>query len=163
MCSALYSHQLHLKTANNHLQKNGSSKHLLDSIVDNSLLFYLCNNIGPVALQQVVDDMGNIKFAFDTGPDAPSSSWLKYVRSAPSFEEQNLAACHLTGDQVSDMTDVPWLDYCSKRALCCQQNKKGKRNIGHLLPPAEIDHCVNLSEYMCACSCLFDHIMEASW
>uniref|UniRef100_A0A667XMZ3 PR domain containing 16 n=1 Tax=Myripristis murdjan TaxID=586833 RepID=A0A667XMZ3_9TELE len=33
-------------------------------------------------------------------PDATSSSWLKYVRSAPSFEEQNLAACHLTGDQI---------------------------------------------------------------
>nr|XP_040048696.1 histone-lysine N-methyltransferase PRDM16 isoform X4 [Gasterosteus aculeatus aculeatus] len=51
-------------------------------------------------IKKVVDDMGNIKFAFDTGPDAPSSSWLKYVRSAPSFEEQNLAACHLTGDQI---------------------------------------------------------------
>jgi len=44
--------------------------------------------------------MGNVKFALDTGPDGASSSWLKYVRSAPSFEEQNLAACHLTGDQV---------------------------------------------------------------
>lgn len=50
--------------------------------------------------------MGNVKFALDTGPDATSNSWLKYVRSAPSFEEQNLAACHLTGDQVSDMRDV---------------------------------------------------------
>ncbi|KAI9530968.1 Histone-lysine N-methyltransferase prdm16 [Dissostichus eleginoides] len=47
----------------------------------------------------VVDDMGNVKFALDTGPDTPGNSWLKYVRSAPSFEEQNLAACHLTGDQ----------------------------------------------------------------
>lgn len=46
--------------------------------------------------------MGNVKFALDTGPDANSNSWLKYVRSAPSFEEQNLVACHLTGDQVSD-------------------------------------------------------------
>uniref|UniRef100_A0A087XXQ5 Si:ch211-263k4.2 n=1 Tax=Poecilia formosa TaxID=48698 RepID=A0A087XXQ5_POEFO len=49
---------------------------------------------------QVVDDMGNVKFALDTGPDATSNSWLKYVRSAPSFEEQNLTACHLTGDQM---------------------------------------------------------------
>lgn len=54
--------------------------------------------------------MGNVKFALDTGPDATSSSWLKYVRSAPSFEEQNLAACHLTGDQVSDGTAMSWLD-----------------------------------------------------
>lgn len=46
--------------------------------------------------------MGNVKFALDTGPDANSNSWLKYVRSAPSFEEQNLVACHLTGDQVRD-------------------------------------------------------------
>lgn len=60
-----------------------------------SLLSCLC-------VQQVVDDMGNVKFALDTGPDANSNSngWLKYVRSAPSFEEQNLVACHLTGDQV---------------------------------------------------------------
>uniref|UniRef100_A0A672IB45 Si:ch211-263k4.2 n=1 Tax=Salarias fasciatus TaxID=181472 RepID=A0A672IB45_SALFA len=49
---------------------------------------------------EVVDDMGNVKFALDTGPDASGSSWLKYVRSALSFEEQNLAACHLTGDQI---------------------------------------------------------------
>uniref|UniRef100_A0A3Q3AP81 PR/SET domain 16 n=1 Tax=Kryptolebias marmoratus TaxID=37003 RepID=A0A3Q3AP81_KRYMA len=48
----------------------------------------------------VVDDMGSMKFALDTGPDATSNSWLKYVRSAPSFEEQNLVACHLTGDQI---------------------------------------------------------------
>lgn len=48
--------------------------------------------------------MGNIKFALDTGLDATSNSWLKYVRSAPSFEEQNLAACHLTGDQVNYTT-----------------------------------------------------------
>lgn len=46
--------------------------------------------------------MGSVKFALDTGPDA--ASWLKYVRSALSFEEQNLVACHLTGDQVSDAT-----------------------------------------------------------
>uniref|UniRef100_A0A3Q4G8V6 PR domain zinc finger protein 16-like n=1 Tax=Neolamprologus brichardi TaxID=32507 RepID=A0A3Q4G8V6_NEOBR len=32
--------------------------------------------------------------------NAAGNSWLKYVRSAPSFEEQNLAACHLTGDQI---------------------------------------------------------------
>ncbi|XP_035512456.1 histone-lysine N-methyltransferase PRDM16 isoform X4 [Morone saxatilis] len=51
-------------------------------------------------IKKVVDDMGNIKFALDTGPDATSNSWLKYVRSALSFEEQNLAACHLTGDQI---------------------------------------------------------------
>uniref|UniRef100_A0A3B5LS09 Uncharacterized protein n=1 Tax=Xiphophorus couchianus TaxID=32473 RepID=A0A3B5LS09_9TELE len=36
------------------------------------------------------------------GSTAPpvSNSWLKYVCSAPSFEEQNLTACHLTGDQI---------------------------------------------------------------
>ncbi|XP_075898497.1 histone-lysine N-methyltransferase PRDM16 isoform X8 [Nelusetta ayraudi] len=51
-------------------------------------------------IKKVVDNMGNVKFALDTGPDASSNSWLKYVRSALSFEEQNLAACHLTGDQI---------------------------------------------------------------
>lgn len=65
-------------------------------------------NVSPLVcclcVQQVVDDMGNVKFALDTGPDANSNSWLKYVRSAPSFEEQNLVACHLTGDQVRDKT-----------------------------------------------------------
>nr|XP_054602328.1 histone-lysine N-methyltransferase PRDM16 isoform X2 [Nothobranchius furzeri] len=49
-------------------------------------------------IKKVVDVMGSIKFALDT--DATSNSWLKYVRSASSFEEQNLAACHLTGDQI---------------------------------------------------------------
>lgn len=58
--------------------------------------------------------MGNVKFALDTGPDVTSNSWLKYVRSAPSFEEQNLAACHLTGDQVSDMTEVCRSDLWSR-------------------------------------------------
>lgn len=57
--------------------------------------------LDPLLPKQVVDDMGNIKFALDAGPDSPGNSWLKYVRSAPSFQEQNLAACHLTGDQVS--------------------------------------------------------------
>uniref|UniRef100_A0A665SVG1 Si:ch211-263k4.2 n=1 Tax=Echeneis naucrates TaxID=173247 RepID=A0A665SVG1_ECHNA len=48
----------------------------------------------------VVVDMGNVKFALDTGPDATSTSWLKYVRSAPSFEEQNLAALPLSLPQI---------------------------------------------------------------
>ncbi|XP_028308502.1 PR domain zinc finger protein 16 isoform X2 [Gouania willdenowi] len=51
-------------------------------------------------IKKVVDDMGNIKFALNTGQDATTNSWLKYVRAAPSFEEQNLAACQLTGDQI---------------------------------------------------------------
>lgn len=67
----------------------------------------------PVFLQQVVDDMGDVKFSLDT--DAASNSWLKYVRCAPSFEEQNLAACHLTGDQVSDVTEVSWWGLMKKR------------------------------------------------
>ncbi|CDQ84148.1 unnamed protein product [Oncorhynchus mykiss] len=50
-------------------------------------------------LQQVVDEMGNVKFCLDEGSEA-GGSWLKYVRTAPSFEEQNLAACHLSGDQI---------------------------------------------------------------
>ncbi|CAL8259662.1 unnamed protein product [Gadus morhua 'NCC'] len=56
-------------------------------------------NTGDVVV--VVDEMGNVKFALDSGSEAACSTWLKYVRCAPSFEEQNLAACHLTGDQVS--------------------------------------------------------------
>ena len=55
----------------------------------------------PHSIQQVVDDMGNVKFCVDPGSDAASGSWLKYVRTAPSFDEQNLAVCHLSGDQVS--------------------------------------------------------------
>ncbi|XP_047232321.1 histone-lysine N-methyltransferase PRDM16 isoform X4 [Girardinichthys multiradiatus] len=51
-------------------------------------------------IKKVMDDIGNVRFALDTGPDATTNSWLKYVRSAPSFEEQNLTACHLTGDQI---------------------------------------------------------------
>ncbi|CAB1329540.1 unnamed protein product [Coregonus sp. 'balchen'] len=47
----------------------------------------------------VVDEMGNVKFCLDEGSEA-GGSWLKYVRTAPSFEEQNLAACHLSGDQI---------------------------------------------------------------
>lgn len=84
------------------------------------LACYLC-------LQQVVDNMGNIKFALDTGPDAAGNSWLKYVRSAPSFEEQNLAACHLTGDQVSDTTEMCCLEWWSSRAM---SSARGQRRAG---------------------------------
>ncbi|XP_046895832.1 histone-lysine N-methyltransferase PRDM16 isoform X5 [Hypomesus transpacificus] len=51
-------------------------------------------------IKKVVDDMGNVKFCVDPGSDAASGSWLKYVRTAPSFDEQNLAVCHLSGDQI---------------------------------------------------------------
>lgn len=70
--------------------------------------------------------MGNVKFALDTGPDATSSSWLKYVRSAPSFEEQNLAACHLTGDQVSAIAALFYSYLCSYYVRNTKQN-----NINH--------------------------------
>ncbi|XP_041702009.2 histone-lysine N-methyltransferase PRDM16 isoform X2 [Coregonus clupeaformis] len=50
-------------------------------------------------IKKVVDEMGNVKFCLDEGSEA-GGSWLKYVRTAPSFEEQNLAACHLSGDQI---------------------------------------------------------------
>ncbi|KAJ3586002.1 hypothetical protein NHX12_012404 [Muraenolepis orangiensis] len=55
--------------------------------------------------REVVDEMGNVKFAVNSddgvaGGNNSASGWLKYVRCAPSFEEQNLAACHLTGDQI---------------------------------------------------------------
>ncbi|XP_070961931.1 histone-lysine N-methyltransferase PRDM16-like [Oncorhynchus clarkii lewisi] len=43
--------------------------------------------------------MGNVKFCLDEGSE-PGGSWLKYVRTAISFEEQNMAACHLSGDQI---------------------------------------------------------------
>uniref|UniRef100_A0A8C7I9H3 C2H2-type domain-containing protein n=1 Tax=Oncorhynchus kisutch TaxID=8019 RepID=A0A8C7I9H3_ONCKI len=49
--------------------------------------------------QQVVDEMGNVKFCLDEGSD-PGRSWLKYVRTAISNKEQNMAACHLSGDQI---------------------------------------------------------------
>ncbi|XP_072304782.1 histone-lysine N-methyltransferase PRDM16 isoform X4 [Eucyclogobius newberryi] len=56
-------------------------------------------------LKKVVDDMGTIRFSLDSsGPHHSSSSsnmsWLRYIRSAPSFQQQNMVACHLTGDQI---------------------------------------------------------------
>ncbi|XP_036389284.1 histone-lysine N-methyltransferase PRDM16 isoform X6 [Megalops cyprinoides] len=50
-------------------------------------------------IKKVLDNMGNVKFCMDSSLEG-SGSWLKYVRTAPSFEEQNLAVCHLTGDQI---------------------------------------------------------------
>ncbi|XP_023697316.2 histone-lysine N-methyltransferase PRDM16 isoform X1 [Paramormyrops kingsleyae] len=50
-------------------------------------------------IKKVVDDMGNVKFCVATGLEG-SGSWLKYVRTAPSFEEQNLTVCYLNGDQI---------------------------------------------------------------
>ncbi|XP_029580417.1 histone-lysine N-methyltransferase PRDM16 isoform X2 [Salmo trutta] len=50
-------------------------------------------------IKKVVDEMGNVKFCLDEGSE-PGGSWLKYVRTAISFEEQNMAACHLSGDQI---------------------------------------------------------------
>jgi len=49
---------------------------------------------------QVMDNMGNVKFCLDGALEA-SGSWLKYVRTAPSHEEHNLAMCHISEDQVS--------------------------------------------------------------
>ncbi|XP_052338529.1 histone-lysine N-methyltransferase PRDM16-like isoform X4 [Oncorhynchus keta] len=49
--------------------------------------------------KKVVDEMGNVKFCLDEGSD-PGGSWLKYVRTAISNEEQNMEACHLSGDQI---------------------------------------------------------------
>uniref|UniRef100_A0A8B9HSN5 Si:ch211-263k4.2 n=1 Tax=Astyanax mexicanus TaxID=7994 RepID=A0A8B9HSN5_ASTMX len=50
-------------------------------------------------VRSVVDDMGNVKFCLDGSLEA-SGSWLKYVRTAPSYEDQNLAVCHLSEDQI---------------------------------------------------------------
>ncbi|XP_071203135.1 histone-lysine N-methyltransferase PRDM16-like isoform X3 [Salvelinus alpinus] len=50
-------------------------------------------------IKKVVDEMGNVKFCLDEGSE-PGGTWLKYVRTAISFEEQNMAACHLSGDQI---------------------------------------------------------------
>ncbi|XP_035392149.1 histone-lysine N-methyltransferase PRDM16 isoform X5 [Electrophorus electricus] len=50
-------------------------------------------------IKKVVDDMGNVKFCLDGAVEA-SGSWLKYVRTAPCYEEQNLAVCHLSEHQI---------------------------------------------------------------
>ncbi|XP_029102664.1 histone-lysine N-methyltransferase PRDM16 isoform X2 [Scleropages formosus] len=50
-------------------------------------------------IKKVVDSMGNVKFCVDSGLEG-NNSWLKYVRTAPTYEEQNLAVCHLNGDQI---------------------------------------------------------------
>ncbi len=47
-----------------------------------------------------MDNMGNVKFCLD---EALEGSWLKYVRTAPSHEESNLAICHISEDQVSSV------------------------------------------------------------
>lgn len=83
--------------------------------------------------------MGNIKFALDTGLDATGNSWLKYVRSAPSFEEQNLAACHLTGDQVSDTTEMSRLEWGSS---CAMSSARGQRQAGERGGWVDLCECV---------------------
>ncbi|XP_028849162.1 histone-lysine N-methyltransferase PRDM16 isoform X3 [Denticeps clupeoides] len=50
-------------------------------------------------IKKVVDEMGNVKFCIDSGLEG-SGSWLKYVRTAPSYEDQNLTVCHLNEDQI---------------------------------------------------------------
>uniref|UniRef100_A0A671QJQ4 Si:ch211-263k4.2 n=1 Tax=Sinocyclocheilus anshuiensis TaxID=1608454 RepID=A0A671QJQ4_9TELE len=53
-------------------------------------------------IKKVMDNMGNVKLCLDGALEA-SRSWLKYVRTAPSHEEHNLAICHISEDQVKDM------------------------------------------------------------
>ncbi|XP_066546862.1 histone-lysine N-methyltransferase PRDM16 isoform X3 [Amia ocellicauda] len=50
-------------------------------------------------IKKIVDDLGNVKFCVDATLGG-SGSWLKYVRVAPSYEEQNLTVCHLSEDQI---------------------------------------------------------------
>ncbi|XP_077079861.1 histone-lysine N-methyltransferase PRDM16 isoform X12 [Siphateles boraxobius] len=50
-------------------------------------------------IKKVMDNMGNVKFCLDGALEA-SGSWLKYVRTAPSHEEHNLAMCHISEDQI---------------------------------------------------------------
>lgn len=108
----------------------------------------------PVALPQVVDDMGNVKFALDTGPDATGNSWLKYVRCALSFEEQNLAACHLTGDQVSDAAEMCWPD-CVVQLWERQGHAVGKRwSQGEKWPLLLPIQQLGWSVWMCVCVCV---------
>ncbi|XP_069039755.1 histone-lysine N-methyltransferase PRDM16 isoform X5 [Lepisosteus oculatus] len=47
-------------------------------------------------IKKIGDDLGNVKFCMD----ASNGSWLKYVRVAPTLEEQNLTVCHFNGDQI---------------------------------------------------------------
>ncbi|TSL97311.1 PR domain zinc finger protein 16 [Bagarius yarrelli] len=49
-------------------------------------------------IKKVVDDMGNVKFCLDEALEA-SGSWLKYVRTAPPYEEHNLAVFQISEDQ----------------------------------------------------------------
>ncbi len=107
--------------------------------------------------------MGNVKFALDTGPDAASNSWLKYVRSAPSFEEQNLAACHLTGDQVSDMPEMSWLDLWSRyerNRTTLSARDKGAVDTGLIYVNVRVHACVCV--YCCGSkTCVL--IMAQEW
>ncbi|MGH0146170.1 UNVERIFIED_CONTAM: hypothetical protein FKN15_041060 [Acipenser sinensis] len=48
----------------------------------------------------IAGDLGNVKFCVNAN-QAGTGSWLKYVRVARSFEEQNLTPCHITDDQIA--------------------------------------------------------------
>ncbi|XP_016150460.1 PR domain zinc finger protein 16 isoform X3 [Sinocyclocheilus grahami] len=50
-------------------------------------------------IKKEMDNMGNVKLCLDGALEA-SGSWLKYVRTAPSHEEHNLAICHISEDQI---------------------------------------------------------------
>ncbi|XP_005167358.2 histone-lysine N-methyltransferase PRDM16 isoform X6 [Danio rerio] len=51
-------------------------------------------------IKKVMDNMGNVKFCLDGALEASGSCWLKYVRTAPSHLEHNLAMCHISEDQI---------------------------------------------------------------
>ncbi|XP_072442350.1 histone-lysine N-methyltransferase PRDM16 isoform X5 [Chiloscyllium punctatum] len=47
---------------------------------------------------EIVDELGNVKFCIDAS-QAGSGNWLKYIRSARSYNQQNLIACQIN-DQI---------------------------------------------------------------
>ncbi|KAJ8264942.1 hypothetical protein COCON_G00140410 [Conger conger] len=53
-----------------------------------------------------VGDMDNVKFCIDSSLEG-TERWVKYVQTAPSLEEQNLAVCHLSDEQVSPPPPPP--------------------------------------------------------
>ncbi|KAG5838692.1 hypothetical protein ANANG_G00226290 [Anguilla anguilla] len=51
------------------------------------------------SIKKAVGDMDNVKFCVDSSLEG-TECWVKYVRTAPSLEEQNLAVCHLSDEQI---------------------------------------------------------------
>uniref|UniRef100_A0A673I857 Si:ch211-263k4.2 n=1 Tax=Sinocyclocheilus rhinocerous TaxID=307959 RepID=A0A673I857_9TELE len=97
-------------------------------------------------IKTVMDNMGNVKLCLDGALEA-SGSWLKYVRTAPSHEEHNLAICHISEDQ--QLCDAVPTDEQMYRCEHCDELFTSKLELRR--------H----QKYSCSCSnSMFDSLSE---